>query len=103
MEIFRASWINWIIFRISALRLYILILFSFLRQIIKYDIQDYDYIDPHYGKIVSDGGETLPKGAKDNTGATKYQKRTGDIRNLEASNELFARLVEGDALKEGCV
>ena len=60
----------------------------------KYDIQDYDYIDPHYGKIVSDGGETLPKGAKDNTGATKYQKRTGDIRNLEASNELFARLVE---------
>ncbi len=33
-EIFRASWINWIIFRISALRLYILILFSFLRQII---------------------------------------------------------------------
>ena len=54
----------------------------------KYDIQDYDYIDPHYGKIVSDGGETLPKGAKDNTGATKYQKRTGDIRNLEASNEM---------------
>lgn len=60
----------------------------------KYDIQDYDYIDPHYGKIVADGGETLPEGAKDNTGATKYQKRTGDIRNLEASNRLFAELVE---------
>ncbi len=60
----------------------------------KYDIQDYDYIDPHYGKIVEDGGETLPEGAQDNIHATKYQKRTGDIRNLEASNELFARLVE---------
>ena len=36
----------------------------------------------------------LPEGAQDNIGATKYQKRTGDIRNLEASNELFARLVE---------
>ena len=60
----------------------------------KYDIQDYDYIDPHYGKIVADGGEVLPAGAQDNIGATKYQKRTGDIRNLEASNELFARLVE---------
>ena len=72
---------NWIIFRISALRLYILILFSFLRQIINMTFRIMIYIDPHYGKIVSDGGETLPKGAKDNTGATKYQKRTGDIRN----------------------
>ena len=60
----------------------------------KYDIQDYDYIDPHYGKIVVDGGEVLPEGAQDNISATKYQKRTGDIRNLEASNALFARLVE---------
>ena len=34
----------------------------------KYDIQDYDNIDPHYG--------------------------TGDIRNLEASNQLFIKLVE---------
>ena len=25
----------------------------------KYDIQDYDYIDPHIGKIVDDGGELL--------------------------------------------
>ena len=60
----------------------------------KYDIQDYDYIDPHYGKIVADGGAVLPEGATDNLYATKYQKRTGDIRNLEASNELFIRLVE---------
>ena len=60
----------------------------------KYDIQDYDYIDPHYGVIIEDGGEVLPEGEKDNTRATKYQKRTGDIRNLEASNRLFAKLVE---------
>ena len=60
----------------------------------KYDIQDYDYIDPHYGKIVVDDGEVLPKGAKDNTHATKYQQRTGDLRNLEASNQLFAKLVD---------
>ena len=60
----------------------------------KYDIQDYDYIDPHYGVIIEDGGEVLPEGEKDNIRATKYQKRTGDIRNLEASNRLFAKLVE---------
>lgn len=60
----------------------------------KYDIQDYDYIDPHYGVIIEDGGEALPEGERDNTRATKYQKRTGDIRNLEASNRLFAKLVE---------
>ena len=60
----------------------------------KYDIQDYDYIDPHYGVIIEDGGEVLPEEEKDNTRATKYQKRTGDIRNLEASNRLFAKLVE---------
>ena len=38
----------------------------------KYDIQDYDYIDPHYGKIVDDGGEVLPNGVTDNSQATKY-------------------------------
>ena len=40
----------------------------------KYDIQDYDYIDPHYGKIVVDDGEVLPKGAKDNIHATMHQR-----------------------------
>ena len=30
----------------------------------KYDIQDYDYIDPHYGKIVEDAGEVLPWGSQ---------------------------------------
>ena len=60
----------------------------------KYDIQDYDYIDPHYGKIVDDGGEVLPNGVTDNSQATKYKKHTTDLKNLEASNELFIKLVE---------
>ena len=60
----------------------------------KYDIQDYDYIDPHYGKIVDDGGEVLPNGVTDNSQATKYKKRTTVLKNLEASNELFIKLVE---------
>lgn len=60
----------------------------------KYDIQDYDYIDPHYGKIVDDGGEVLPNGVTDNSQATKYKKRTTGLKNLEASNGLFIKLVE---------
>ena len=60
----------------------------------KYDIQDYYYIDPHYGKIVDDGGEVLPNGVTDNSQATKYKKRTTGLKNLEASNELFIKLVE---------
>lgn len=60
----------------------------------KYDIKDYDYIDPHYGKIVDDGGEVLPNGVTDNSQATKYKKRTTGLKNLEASNELFIKLVE---------
>lgn len=60
----------------------------------KYDIQDYDYIDPHYGVIVEDGGENVPSGVSDNIHATKYQKRVTDRKNLEASNRLFIRLVE---------
>ena len=60
----------------------------------KYDIQDYDYIDPHYGVIVADGGEALAEGETENRKATKYQKRVTDLKNLEASNRLFIELVE---------
>ena len=60
----------------------------------KYDIQDYDYIDPHFGKIVQDSKEPLPEGASDNLAAWKYQERIGATDNLEASNQLFIRLVE---------
>lgn len=60
----------------------------------KYDIQDYDYIDPHFGVIAEDGGNVLPEGASENIYATKYQKRVADKKNLEASNQLFIKLVE---------
>jgi len=60
----------------------------------KYDIQDYDYIDPHFGRIVSDGGELLESGDKDNSHAGRYIERVTNKANLEASNELFIRVVE---------
>ncbi len=60
----------------------------------KYDIQDYDYIDPHIGKIVADGGECLDTWVNSNKEATKYIQRVTDKRNLEASNQLFIKLVE---------
>lgn len=60
----------------------------------KYDIQDYDYIDPHYGVIVKDDGEVLQNGQTENRFAEKYKCRVTDKENLEASNRLFIRLVE---------
>ena len=60
----------------------------------KYDIQDYDHIDPHYGKIVSDGGALLSAGETDNSKATRFVRRVTDKANLEASNQFFAELVE---------
>ena len=69
----------------------------------KYDIQDYDYIDPHFGKIVKDEGELLQKDeygnwkadpVYPNKSATRYVCRVTDKENLEASNALFAEFVE---------
>ena len=40
----------------------------------KYDTQDYDYIDPHFGVIEEDGGEALPEGCRDNRQAQIYRK-----------------------------
>jgi len=66
----------------------------------KYDIQDYDYIDPHFGKIVDDEGELLQDGQTENRFATRYINRVTNKKNLEASNELFAKVVE-EAHKRG--
>lgn len=66
----------------------------------KYDIQDYDHIDPHVGKIVVDEGELLKDGEKENRLASRYINRVSDKRNLEASDALFARLVS-EAHKRG--
>ncbi len=60
----------------------------------KYDIQDYDYIDPHFGKIVHDEGELLRPDQKENRFATRYIDRISNKDNLEASNELFAEVVK---------
>ncbi len=60
----------------------------------KYDIQDYDYIDPHIGKIVDDRGDLLQPGQCENQYATKYINRVTNKKNLEASNKLFIHLVE---------
>ncbi len=60
----------------------------------KYDIQDYDYIDPHFGKIVDDRGDLLPEHQTENRFATKYINRVTNKANLEASNQLFIKLVE---------
>ncbi len=60
----------------------------------KYDSQDYDYIDPHLTVIAEDGGACLEPWDNDNSHATKYIKRVVDKKNLEASNEFFARFVE---------
>lgn len=59
----------------------------------KYDIQDYDYIDPHIGKIVKDEGELIHSG-QENREAGRYICRVTDKANLEASNALFAKVVE---------
>lgn len=60
----------------------------------KYDTQDYDYVDPHYGVIVKDGGEVLPEGDLDNSHAERYIQRVVNKENLEASNAFFASFVE---------
>ena len=60
----------------------------------KYDIQDYENVDPHFGKIVNDCDEQLESGDKDNSHAKQYIKRVTDKENLEASNQMLARLVD---------
>ena len=66
----------------------------------KYDIQDYDNIDPHIGKIVVDEGELLQNGNKENRQASRYISRVTNKKNLDASNELFAKVVK-EAHKRG--
>lgn len=60
----------------------------------KYDTQDYDYVDPHYGRIVKDEGEFLAEGDVDNGNASRYRCRVADKENLEASNQLLKELID---------
>ena len=60
----------------------------------KYDSQDYEHIDPHYGVIVRDGGQAVPKGAVSNEDASRYRLRSAAPENLTASDAFFAEFVE---------
>ena len=60
----------------------------------KYDTQDYDHIDPHFGKIVSDKGALLSETARSNRHAQRYISRMTDEENLQASDEVFRKVVE---------
>lgn len=60
----------------------------------KYDIQDYEHIDPHFGVIVEDKDGLVAADAVDNGDAEKYVVRTASPRNLEASDRFFAEFVE---------
>ncbi|MCR5624810.1 MAG: glycoside hydrolase family 13 protein [Lachnospiraceae bacterium] len=75
----------------------------------KYDIQDYDYIDPHIGVLKKDEGELINRDGNGtllynpecpNKDATRYITRVTDKENLDATNEYFAKLVE-EAHKRG--
>ena len=57
----------------------------------KYDIQDYDYIDPHFGVIVKDDGELLKEGDQNNTNATRYINRVTSKENPKASMSSLPR------------
>lgn len=79
----------------------------------KYDTQDYRYIDPHFGTIIKDGGQSIDP-SKDpywrspvfgnassvNKDASMYITRTTSLENLEASNALMRKLVS-EAHKRG--
>ncbi|MCC8137561.1 MAG: glycoside hydrolase family 13 protein [Clostridiales bacterium] len=84
----------------------------------KYDTQDYDYVDPHIGVIVTEEAQNqntaqrksgmrqeiarqktgnpdaLEETFKDNRHSWRYISRVTDLRNLEASNAFFAKFVE---------
>lgn len=60
----------------------------------KYDTQDYDHIDPHYGVIVEDADTNDIPAPQNNQEAVRYKKRVSSMENLTASDRLFIRLVE---------
>ena len=66
----------------------------------KYDTQDYEHIDPHFGKIVVDVGNPVTASGDvtddhaPNKNATRYICRTTHPENLRASDLLFATLVK---------
>ena len=60
----------------------------------KYDTQDYDHVDPHFGAIVDDVDCGLPSGVFNNEMAHRYIQRTTSHDNLERSDAVFADLCQ---------
>ena len=56
----------------------------------KYDCQDYDHVDPHFGVIRHDLDLLVEPDAMDNDNAGKYTARTADEENLQASDLLLS-------------
>ena len=60
----------------------------------KYDCQDYEHIDPHFGVITDDTDHVMQSWEKHNGYAPKYIRRVTSEENLEKSDALFARLCQ---------
>ena len=60
----------------------------------KYDCQDYEHIDPHFGVLVKDEGRLVDHQDQDNRNAGRYVVRTASRENLEASDQFFAQFVK---------
>ena len=60
----------------------------------KYDCQDYEHIDPHFGVITDDMDHVMQAWEKHNGYAPKYIRRVTSMENLEKSDALFASLCQ---------
>ena len=58
----------------------------------KYDTQDYEHVDPHFGVITDDLEHAMQLWEKHNGYAPKYIRRVTSMENLEKSDDLFASL-----------
>ena len=58
----------------------------------KYDTQDYEHVDPHFGIITDDMDHAMQIWEKHNGYAPKYIRRVTSMENLEKSDDLFASL-----------
>ena len=60
----------------------------------KYDVQDYDHIDPHFAVIEDDVEHAMQSWEKHNGYAPRYIRRVTSVYNLYASDAYFARFCE---------
>ena len=63
----------------------------------KYDTQDYDYIDPHFGVIVEDGGEPMPQDCCDNRQASLYKARVTNKKKSGGQQPVIYQTGRGGA------